>query len=332
MSPALCDAEIAAPYRARRAMFWARTTGRHRAFLAIARLLYDGPWVAERTAALRDVIETAGHPASGHARHPGSRPHPRHGRRVRRLSPACRRPAARQSALFADLRRAVAADRPVLPDAGRGGTPIRSASTAGSARSPTSSISAIWPASPCPPASAPMACRSGVTLLGPAWSEGRLAALADALHRAARRHRRHGTDAATAGRTRCARRRRDGAVLHRRAHVRPAAEPPAHDAGRPVCCALRNGAAATGCIALGNPARACCARTMARRSRAKSGRCRPPPSARCWRRCRRRSASAPYAGRWPVPGVSGRGRRRRGRARHHHLGGWRAWLASGDRG
>ncbi len=29
----------------------------HLPFLEIARLLYDGPWVAERTAALRDVVE-----------------------------------------------------------------------------------------------------------------------------------------------------------------------------------------------------------------------------------------------------------------------------------
>ena len=44
-------------------------------FLEIARLLYDGPWVAERTAALRDVVEAAaGHSASGHAHHSGRRP------------------------------------------------------------------------------------------------------------------------------------------------------------------------------------------------------------------------------------------------------------------
>ena len=44
-------------------------------FLAIAQRLYDGAWVAERTAALRGHAgRTARQPPSGHPRHPGRRP------------------------------------------------------------------------------------------------------------------------------------------------------------------------------------------------------------------------------------------------------------------
>ena len=51
------DGPMAAPYAAAAAMFPGETV-EIGTFLAVARLLYDGPWVAERTAALREVVET----------------------------------------------------------------------------------------------------------------------------------------------------------------------------------------------------------------------------------------------------------------------------------
>ena len=69
-------------------------------FLEIARLLYDGPWVAERTAALRDVVERR-----ADILHPVTRPILEGGLtrrtvgRIRRLSPA-RRSAPRGTTLF----------------------------------------------------------------------------------------------------------------------------------------------------------------------------------------------------------------------------------------
>jgi allophanate hydrolase len=52
---ALCDREVARLYR-RAAGLFATQTIDLTPFLNLARLLYDGPWVAERTAGLRDIV------------------------------------------------------------------------------------------------------------------------------------------------------------------------------------------------------------------------------------------------------------------------------------
>ena len=139
---------------------------------------------------------------------------------------------------------------------------------------------------------APNGTPIGGVLLGPAWSEGRLAPLADALHR---------QFASTVGAT--------GQPLP------PPAEPDAlapdetalfcigaHMSGLPLNHQitslggrfLREAQTRSRGIdcsrwAIGP---AWCGRPTARPSPARSGRCRHPRSARCWRRCRRRWASA----------------------------------------
>ncbi len=151
-------------------------------FLDVARLLYDGPWVAERTAALRDIV----------TRHP-ERLHPvtraiLEGGFARRAVDAfdafhalaqARRQAA---ALFARH------DALLLP------TTLPAPTLAEVAAEPVAVNAALgtWTnfvnlcdlAAIAVPAGFLRDGRPvGVTVVGPAWSEGRLAAIADTIHR-----------------------------------------------------------------------------------------------------------------------------------------------------
>jgi allophanate hydrolase len=152
-------------------------------FLAIARLLYDGPWVAERTAALADFL----------ARHPDS------------VLPTTRailaggqsRTAVEAFDAFhalAEARRLAAelftrADALLLPTAP--GTPSL-AELAEDPIGPNSWLGSYTNfANLCdlagwavPAGIDRTGLPAGVCLLGPAWSEGRLAGLADQIHRA----------------------------------------------------------------------------------------------------------------------------------------------------
>jgi allophanate hydrolase len=169
----LCADDVAARYARAAAMLGAETVD-IAPFLEIARLLYDGPWVAERTAALRDMVER-----QADALHPTTRAI---------LEAGFRRSAVDAFDAFhrlAEVRRIAAQlfaryDALLLPTA------------------PFCPTLAELVADPIGPNSrlgtftnfvnlcdlAAIAVPPGVTLLGPAWSEGRLAPIADLLHRA----------------------------------------------------------------------------------------------------------------------------------------------------
>jgi allophanate hydrolase len=152
-------------------------------FLALARLLYDGPWVAERTAALRPMLE---HPET---LHPTT---------CKILQGGLERLTVDAFDAFhvqAQMRRQAeilfeAVDVLMLPTAPcwpslaeLEADPIGPNSRLGTYTNFVNlcDLAAIAVPAGFTPAGHPV----GVTLIGPAWSEGRLAALADAIHRSA---------------------------------------------------------------------------------------------------------------------------------------------------
>ncbi len=151
--------------------------------LAVARLLYDGPWVAERTAALCSTLKTP------EMLHPVTRTILQGGldrRTVDAFDAFHRLAQARRFAqeLFARF------DVLLLPTAP--GTPLL-AELAADPIGPNNRLGtwtnfvnlcdlAAWAV---PSGLGFDGLPGGVTLVGPAWSEGRLAALADRVHRAA---------------------------------------------------------------------------------------------------------------------------------------------------
>ena len=152
-------------------------------FLALARLLYDGPWVAERTAALRPML------ARPDALHPTTRAILEGG--LTRLATDAfdafhiqaqtRRLAA---ALFETADVLLLPTAPCWPSlAELAADPIGPNSRLGTYTNFVNlcDLAAIAVPAGFTPAGAPI----GVTLVGPAWSEGRLADLADTIHRAA---------------------------------------------------------------------------------------------------------------------------------------------------
>ena len=151
--------------------------------LEIARLLYDGPWVAERTAALRDVLQTPDllHPVTRGILEQGL---------TRRAVDAfaafhqlaeARRFAAGLFARYDALLVPTAPDTPSLADLAA--DPIGPNSRLGTWTNFVNLCDlAAWAV---PAGFGADGLPAGVTLLGPAWSEGRLAALADRVHRAA---------------------------------------------------------------------------------------------------------------------------------------------------
>ncbi len=178
---ALCEPDVAAAYQAAGAFLHAVAVGIG-PFLELARLLYEGPWVAERTAALRSVLDVR-----PDMLYPATRTILEQGltrmaadafdafhilRQTRRHAEAL---FARHDALlvpaapFCPSLEQVARD-PFGPNT-RLGTFTNFANLCGMAGFAV------------PIGFAPNGTPIGGVLLGPAWSEGRLAPMADALHR-----------------------------------------------------------------------------------------------------------------------------------------------------
>ena len=151
-------------------------------FLEIARLLYDGPWVAERTTTLRDVVEQRPgilHPVTRTILEGGLRR-----RTVDAFEAFHRLAEARRAAqlLFRDhdaLLLPTASFCPTLAEVAA--DPIGVNSRLGTY---TNFVNLCDLAAIAVPAGFDTnGLAVGVTLIGPAWSEGRLAALADEIHR-----------------------------------------------------------------------------------------------------------------------------------------------------
>ncbi len=145
-------------------------------FLELARLLYDGPWVAERTAALRPMLAgprrcTRRRGRSCRAACIGAARSTRSTRSI--CWPGCgagrRRCSSRPTCCCCRPRRAGRRSPRWLP--------TRSARTAGWAPTPTSSICCDLAAIAVPAGFGADGAPIGVTLVGPAWSEGRLGGL-----------------------------------------------------------------------------------------------------------------------------------------------------------
>ena len=152
-------------------------------FLEIARLLYDGPWVAERTAALRDVLETRPdilHPVTRQILEAGL---------TRRTSDAFdafhRLAEVRRSAenLFREYDALLLPTVPFCPTLAEVAfDPIGVNSQLGTY---TNFVNLCDLAAIAVPAGFDSkGLPIGAMLIGPAWSEGSLAALADSIHRA----------------------------------------------------------------------------------------------------------------------------------------------------
>ena len=151
-------------------------------FLEIARLLYDGPWVAERTTALRDVIEQRPdilHPVTRTILEGGLRR-----RTVDAFEAFHRLAEARRAAqlLFRDHDALLLPTVPFCPTLAEvAADPIGVNSRLGTY---TNFVNLCDLAAIAVPAGfGSNGLPVGVTLIGPAWSEGRLAALADVIHR-----------------------------------------------------------------------------------------------------------------------------------------------------
>jgi allophanate hydrolase len=152
------------------------------AFLAIARLLYDGPWVAERSAALREVIE-----ARPDLLLPVTRAILESGLARRTIDAfdafhqlaACRRAAETLFETYDALLLPTAPFCPTLAEVAA--DPIGVNRRLGTFTNFVNLCDLVGFAVPAgfDANGRPV----GVTLLGPAWSEGRLAGIADALHR-----------------------------------------------------------------------------------------------------------------------------------------------------
>jgi allophanate hydrolase len=177
-----CDAPVAEAYARAVALLGAEVVD-IAPLLEIARLLYDGPWVAERTAAFRDVIERRPeilHPVTRAILEGGL------GRRsvdafdAFHVLAAARRHAEALFAHHAALLLPTAPFTPTLAALEADG--IGPNSRLGTYASFANLCDLVAIAVPAGIASDGLP--AGVMLVGPAWSEGRLAPLADALHRA----------------------------------------------------------------------------------------------------------------------------------------------------
>jgi allophanate hydrolase len=177
----LCDPQVAQLYRRAVSLFATETIDLS-PFLAVARLLYDGPWVAERTAALRDIV--TGRPE---IMHPATRAIVEAGLTRKTVDAfdafhqlaGARRLAANlftrcdalilPTAPFCPTRAELEAD-PIGPNT-RLGTFTNFVNLCDLA---AIAVPAGFGADGMP---------VGVTVIGPAWSEGRLSAIADHVHR-----------------------------------------------------------------------------------------------------------------------------------------------------
>ncbi len=176
-----CAEHVQAGYAAAAAMF--ETVPVDLApFLAIARLLYDGPWVAERTAALRAFAEAGPerlHPVTWAILQSGL------GRTAVDTFDALHAVAAARrlaEQMFRDVDALLVPTAPFCPSLQEcAADPIGPNSRLGTF---TNFVNLCDLAAIAVPAGVgPDGLPAGVTLVGPAWSDGRLAALADRIHR-----------------------------------------------------------------------------------------------------------------------------------------------------
>ena len=179
-------AELAGPYAAAAALF-ATEDVNIATFLSVARLLYDGPWVAERTAALREVVEnrpeivfpvTRAILEGGLARRTVDAFDAFH------LLAQARREAADLFKSYDALLLPTTMPCPTL--AALVADPVGENSRLGTW---TNFVNLCDLAAIAVPAGIGTdGLPFGITVIGPAWSEGRLAAIADTIHRANATH------------------------------------------------------------------------------------------------------------------------------------------------
>ncbi len=178
----LCDPPVADAYRRATALFRTTETVDLGPFLAVARLLYDGPWVAERTAALRAIVVE-----QPEIMHPVTRAIVAGGltrKTVDAFDAFHQLAQARRiaSELFARCEALILPTAPFTPTlAALQADPIGPNSRLGTF---TNFVNLCDLAAIAVPAGfGPDGLPVGVTVIGPAWSEGRIAAIADAIHR-----------------------------------------------------------------------------------------------------------------------------------------------------
>ena len=177
-----CAPEQARLYRAAAASVGAEEVGIE-PLLEVARLLYDGPWVAERTAALRAVLATPDmlHPTTRSILAAGLDRRTVDAFDAFHVLAQARRFAADLFRRFDGLLLPTTPETPTLADVAA--DPIGPNSRLGTWTNFVNLCDlAAWAV---PAGMGADGLPAGVTLVGPAWSEGRLAALADRLHRAA---------------------------------------------------------------------------------------------------------------------------------------------------
>jgi len=174
--------EVAGPYGAIAARLGAETVDIS-IFLSVARLLYDGPWVAERTAALREVVEKRADmlfPVTRKILEGGLGRLTVDAFDAFHLLAQARRIAANLFAKYDVLLLPTTMPCPTLQAVAA--DPIGVNSRLGTW---TNFVNLCDLAAIAVPAGIGAdGLPFGVTLVGPAWSEGRLAAIADAIHRA----------------------------------------------------------------------------------------------------------------------------------------------------
>ena len=168
----LCDPGVASRF-AQAAAFLKAEPVDIALFLEVARLLYEGPWVSERSAALRSVVETTPdmlHPVTRTILELGMQRLTVDAFDAFHLLQQARRQAEQVFAQYDALLLPAAPFCPTL------------AQVAADPLGPNRRLGTFTNfANLCDMAA--FAVPPGMVLLGPAWSEGRLAPLADALHR-----------------------------------------------------------------------------------------------------------------------------------------------------
>ncbi len=177
----LCDPAQAAAYARVASGFMTKSVDLA-PFLEIARLLYDGPWVSERSSALRQVIET-----QAESLFPATRIILEAGmlrKTVDAFDAFHKLAAARRLAeqMFAGIDALLLPTAPFTPTLAELATdPIGPNSRLGTFTNFVNLCDLC--AIAIPAGIGPDGLPTGVTVLGPSWSEGRIAAIADAIHR-----------------------------------------------------------------------------------------------------------------------------------------------------
>ena len=176
-----CSGEVARVYAAAAARLGAELVD-ITPFLTVAKLLYDGPWVAERSAALRAVLQQPEmlFPATRSILEAGLTRLTVDAFDAFHLLAQARRAAARLFAQYDALLLPTAPNCPTLADLAA--DPIGPNRDLGAFTNFVNLCDlAAWAV---PGGMGADGLPVGLTLIGPAWSDGRLAGLADALHRA----------------------------------------------------------------------------------------------------------------------------------------------------